>query len=332
MNKLYTLLTAFIFFMMSAHTHAQVTLNNSPYTENFNNLGTAGLPAGFTVKKLATATALGTDTILNASGAAATWGEFAGGFKNFASSTTVTSPVASTTVQAASTDRALGVRQTQKFGDSGAAFVFQISNTVAKKNFQLNFKLQSLDSTSRRITTWTVDYATGANPTSFTPLTTSPSVLTTGGSTVFTNTTVNVDFGSALDNINDVVYIRVVALKNAVPGPGFSGGNRASTGIDDWNLSWQEVGASVSNIIRDENYLSLSGNLTSKLNITFNKAISSSANVQVLSLNGRVVYQKQLPKVFQGQNEDISGLNLSSGVYILKIVSKEGVYSTKLVR
>jgi hypothetical protein len=330
MNKFYTFLTAITIFFIAMGASAQVTLTTSPYTENFDKIGTAGLPTGFTVKKLATATALGTDTVLNPGAAA--WSETTRGFKNFASSNTVTDPVALSATQAASTDRALGVRQASAFGDSGAAFVFQISNTQAKKNLKLNFKLQSLDSTSRRITTWIVDYGIGANPSTFTPVSTIPATLTTGGSMVFSNTSVTADFGSALDNINDVVYIRVVTLVRAIIPAPFSGGNRPSTGIDDWNLSWQEVNASVSNIIRDENYLSLSGNLASKLNITFNKAISSMVNVQVLSLNGRVVYQKQLPRIIQGQNEDITGLNLSSGIYILKIESKEGIYSTKLVR
>jgi len=324
MKKIYAILTVLTAFLMQ--TKAQVTLTTSPYTENFNSLGTAGLPSGFTVKNLATAIALGTDTTLN-SGVTPPWRAFTKGFKNFASSNTVTDPGTDSTTQAASADRALGVRQTGAFGDSGAAFVFQITNTLAKKNLQLNFKLQSLDSSSPRVTVWTVDYGIGTNPTSFTPITTSPAVLNTGGRQVFTNTSVSADFGNALDNINDKVWIRVVTLKRTT-----GSGNRASTAIDDWNLSWQEVNASTSNFITDKNYLSLSGNLASKLNITFNKAIASTVNLQVLSLNGVVVYQKQLPKAIQGLNENIEGLNLSNGIYILKVESKDGIYTTRLMK
>jgi len=325
MNKFYTILTAFLAFLITTEASAQVSLNNSPYSENFNSLSANGIPAGFSVRILATPTFLGKDTILN-TGVTPPWRGVGRGFKNLASANATTDPGPDSTTQAAITDRALGVRQTGTFGDSGAAFVFQIANTTAKKNFQLGFKIQSLDTSSPRTTNWIVDYGIGANPTSFTAVTTSPDIVPTGNK-LYTNTSVTANFGSALDNITDIVWVRILTIKRST-----GAGNRATTAIDDWNLSWQEVNASVSNIIRDENYLSLSGNLASKLNITFNKAISSMVNVQVLSLNGRVVYQKQLPRIIQGQNEDIAGLNLSAGIYILKIESKEGIYSTKLVR
>jgi hypothetical protein len=325
MNKFYTLLTVFTIIIFTTETSAQITLNNSPYSENFNSLSASGIPAGFSVRILATPTFLGKDTILN-TGVTPPWRGIGRGFKNLASANATSDPGPDSTTQAAITDRALGVRQTGTFGDSGAAFVFQIANTVAKKNFQLGFKIQSLDTSSPRTTNWIVDYGVGANPTSFTSVATSPDVLPTGNK-LFSNTSVSASFGTALDNINDVVWVRILTIKRST-----GSGSRATTAIDDWNLSWQELNASVSNIIRDENYLSLSGNLASKLNITFNKAISSVVNLQVLSLNGRVVYQKQISRILQGQNEDVAGLNLSSGVYILKVESKEGIYTTKLVR
>jgi hypothetical protein len=323
MKKFYSIVTFAL--LLITHVNAQVTLSTSPYTENFNNLGTTGLPAGFTVKKLATNTALGTDTSLN-SGVTPPWRGISRGFKNFASATTVTDPGTDSTNQAASLDRALGVRQTGSFGDSGAAFVFQISNTVAKKNFQLNFKLQSLDSSSPRTTLWNVDYGIGANPTTFTQVATTPDSLKTG-SKLFSNTSVTANFGSALDNNPEIVWIRVVTLKRTT-----GSGNRPSTAIDDWNLSWEEVSSSVSNIIKDKNYVSLTGNLGSKLNIQFNKPVASTVNLQVLSVNGSVLYQKQIPRIIQGQNENIEGLNLLSGIYILKIESKEGIYTTRLIK
>ena len=324
MNKFYALLTAFV-LLISSGMNAQVTLNNSPYEENFNSLNTSGIPTGFSVRTLATPTFLGKDTSLN-SGVTPPWRAVGRGFKNFASANATTDPGIDSTTQAAITDRALGVRQTGTFGDSGAAFVFQIANTLAKKNFELNFNLQSLDTSSPRITNWIVDYGIGASPSSFTALTTNPALLSTGNKS-FTNTNVSINFGSALDNINDIVWIRVLTVKRST-----NTGNRASSAIDNWNLSWQQINTSVSNIIREKNYLSISGNLESKLNLVFNKTVASFVNLQILSLNGRVIYQKQLPKVVQGQNEDISGLNLSKGIYILKIESKDGIYSTKLVR
>ena len=186
MNKFYTFFTAVSIFLITRETSAQVTLNNSPYSENFNNLSTSGIPTGFSVRILATPTFLGKDTILN-TGVTPPWRGVGRGFKNLASANATSDPGPDSTTQAAITDRALGVRQTSTFGDSGAAFVFQIANTVAKKNFQLNFKLQSLDTSSPRTTNWIVDYGVGANPTSFTSVATSPDVLPTGNK-LFSNT------------------------------------------------------------------------------------------------------------------------------------------------
>ena len=123
-----------------------------------------------------------------------------------------------------STNRALGVKQTSATGyDPGAAFVFEINNTSGKTNLALNFLLQSLDDGIGRTTTWQVDYAIGDNPTTFIPVTTSPSIITTGPT--FSSTPVTVNFGNALDNQSGKVWIRIVTL-SATTGSG----SRASTG------------------------------------------------------------------------------------------------------
>ena len=92
--------------------------------------------------------------------------------------------------------------------------------------------MQSLDDGIGRTTTWQVDYALGDNPTTFIPVTTSPSTLITDGT--FASTPVTVNFGNALDNQNSKVWIRIVTL-SATTGSG----SRASTGIDDVKISWQ---------------------------------------------------------------------------------------------
>ena len=119
-------------------------------------------------------------------------------------------------------------------GDPGAAFAFLLANTTGKSNLKLEFLLQSLDgvSTAGRTTTWRVDYGIGDDPSNFTSVTTVPSPLTTAFG-VFSTGLVTVDFGNALNNINQKVWIRIVALL-----PTTGGGNRASTGIDDVKISW----------------------------------------------------------------------------------------------
>ena len=206
-----------------------IELTTSPFIVNFDNIA-AGLPTGVFVKTASSSTSIGTDGIF--SGSQASWSNTSSGFKNYASATGLTA-ASDATAQNASTNRAFGVKQTGATGfDPGAAYVFEINNTTGKTNFSLSFLLQSLDDGIGRTTTWQVDYALGDNPNTFIPVATSPSTITTGPT--FGSTAVTVNFGNALDNNNSKVWIRIVTL-SATSG----NGSRASTGIDDVNISWQ---------------------------------------------------------------------------------------------
>lgn len=214
-----------------------LNLTTSPFLLNFDNIA-SGLPQGVFVKVGATATSLGSAdaTLYNGSLATGTaWNQFSLGVKNYASATGLTS-TSDQAAQDASTNRALGFRQTGTAttgGDPGVAFVFQLANTTGKTNLQLSFLLQSLDATATgRTTTWTVDYGIGDSPTSFTALTTVPTPLTTAQGT-FASTPVTVNFGSALNNVNQKVWIRIVAL-NATTGSS----NRPSSAVDNFQLTW----------------------------------------------------------------------------------------------
>ncbi len=204
---------------------AQAMLGTSPYTEHFNGLAT-GLPAGFTVYTAASGT-LG--TVAPFAPARASWNEAGAGFKNFASATgqpaTAAGPDQDTTA-----NRALGVRQADAGGyDPGAAFVFEAANTAGKTDFVLSFRLQSLDVSALRTTSWQVDYALGPSPTAFIPVGTGH---TTGGG-AFTSEAVTVSFGRALDNAAGPVWIRIIAL-TASNRSGF----RPATAVDDFSLGW----------------------------------------------------------------------------------------------
>ncbi|MCC3160297.1 choice-of-anchor J domain-containing protein [Hymenobacter sp. 15J16-1T3B] len=214
------------FASQAAQAQTPVTLASTPYTENFDNLAT-GLPAGFGVYTGATATAPGTAATF--APAKAAWNATAGGFKNVASATGLTA-TSSAADQDASTNRALALRQTGSLGDPGGAFVFQAANTTGKTDFSLSFKLQSLDNSVGRTVNWTVDYATGATPTAFTPLASG-----TGSTTpTFGSNTVTASFGTALDNQTGPVWIRIVALTAST-----GSGSRPTSAIDDFSLSWQ---------------------------------------------------------------------------------------------
>ena len=224
----------------SAHAQTQATLGTNPYVETFDNLATAGLPTGFNLYTGATATSLGTSPtaaqVILTPGTTTGWSNTGGGFKNFASATGLTATATAAT-QTAATNRALGVRQTGSFGDGtsstgvGPAFAFQIDNTTGKTDFELTFKLQSLDNSTAvgRTTAWRVEYGIGATPSAFTQVGTTS---TTGQA--FSNTTLTASFGGALDNQGGPVWIRIIA-----PAVTTGSGNRPSSAIDDFSLAWQ---------------------------------------------------------------------------------------------
>jgi trimeric autotransporter adhesin len=238
MRKLYTAFLSALMFVTCTTATAQVILSGTSYNQNFDNIGTA-LPTGWTVRTSATATALG--NVATPGTAAIDWKNTSGGFKNFASADGLNA-ASTATDQSLSTDRALGVRQTGTAGtggDPGAAFVLQLNNTTGLTGFLMSFKLQSLDNTSTRTTTWRVDYGVGAAPTTFTAVgATSP----TGGST-FSNNTLTIDFASALDNISQPVWIRIVTITGSTGSL-----NRASTGIDDVQLNYSNNGTVTTNV------------------------------------------------------------------------------------
>ena len=204
-----------------------IELSSSPFTINFDELSN-DLPKGVLIKTSASSTSLGTDATFSSS--TSSWSNSSSGFKNYASATGLIASTNSTD-QNNSTNRALGVKQSGTNGfDPGAAVVFEINNTSNKRNLLLNFLLQSLDSVGRT-TNWKVDYALGDNPTSFTSVSTSPSTLITGPT--FSSTPVTINFGTALDNKDEKVWIRIVTL-DATTGSG----SRAASAIDDISIKW----------------------------------------------------------------------------------------------
>ena len=207
-----------------------ITLGTSPYTINFDNIGSA-LPTGVSVSSNATSTSLGSAGAYSTT--KALWTATSAGFKNVASATGLTQG-AGNTEQDNSTNRALAVRQTGTVdigGDPGASFIFLLANTTGKNNLKMEFQLQSLDAASARVTTWVVEYGLGETPTSFTAVTPT-GTMTTGGNT-FSNTAITVNFPAAVSNQSQKVWIRLFAKT-----PTTGGGSRATTAIDDVKFSW----------------------------------------------------------------------------------------------
>ncbi len=314
--KSFLLVYLLLFFFFLNNSQAQVTLSISPYSQNFNSIG-SGLPTEWTVRTGATASTLGTAVTWNT--ATSTWSNTSGNFRNVASANGLTSS-ASTTVQNASADRALAVRQTISFGDPGAAFVLQLNNTSGLGNFSLSFKLQSLGGTSAagRTATWKIDYGTSASPTSFTTIATAPSSLTTVLST-FASTDVTVNFGTALDNINDFVWIRIVDL-SATTGSG----SRPTTGIDDVSLSF--VAGDVTPPSFTSNYPSIANFTASGFDLFTNLNESGKTYFVVLPDGASAPSSSQ---VKNGQNA--SGVSVASGYSgFIDVAAGSTEYSTTL--
>lgn len=269
-------------FSQFNNVSAQVNLTGTAYSENFNNIATA-MPAGWSVDSGATATFLGnniSNTYFFSTPAANTsWSNSTVRFKNVASATAYNFYANGTaSAQLSDTNRALGIRPSGTF-EQRTAFVLAIANTSGMNNFSLSFKLQSLDSTCNRVSTWTIDYGLGTNPTTFTPVATS-TPLTTGGNT-FSNNTVSVNFGNALDNQNGLVYIRIICLTAST-----GSGSRTTTAIDDYHLTWSNGGT---NITLTET--TPTGNnvavATDSLTLKYDQAIASGNGQITLFKNGQ---------------------------------------------
>jgi hypothetical protein len=264
---------------LSLSADAQVNLTGTSYTQNFNSLS-SGLPQGWRVDTGSTASALGNDvsaawlvttpnnTIATTNAASTSWRSTPGRFKNYASGITYPTYAAGTeTLQEADANRALGVRQTGSL-DKGVAFVLQLANTSGLSNFDMSFNLQSLDTSSPRTTTWVVDYGFGAAPTVFTPATVTGTMVT--GNKVYSRNDITVDFGTALNNQTGPVFIRIVALTAST-----GSGNRATTAIDNINLTWTG-GATATNILAT-NYTPTGNNVplaTSQLTVKYDNPIA----------------------------------------------------------
>lgn len=318
---------------LSLAASAQVSLNGTSYTQNFSSLA-SGLPTGWSVYTGATPTMAGTD--VSATKYTATpvrWNTITGGFRNSASANafTLATYSADSATQAAVSDRALAVRQvgatstTFPGSDSGAAFVLKIANTNGLTGFAMNFKLQSLDTSSPRTTTWTVDYGTGATPSAFTNAN-ATGTLTTGNKT-FSNNTINVSFGSALNNQTGPVWIRIAALTTST-----GAGNRPTSGIDDVNLTWTGGATSIASASASSLPVSVLGRATTnRILVGFSAAKNEQYTLAVYDLNGREVARETVTATAGANQVSLAPRAITAGQYILHVSNGSSFGTAKVV-
>jgi hypothetical protein len=213
--------------MFNQSVQAQLTLSGTNYIQDFNAISN-GLPAGWSVRLNAITNGLGTNASFPT--APKTWSSTSGEFGNCAStaanSGTNFTGDESTTIQGNCINRALAIRQTGTFGDPGAAFTLQITDTVGFSNLTFSVNLCVL-STSGRTNVWTIQYATGNSPTNFTTL---------GSYTNATNfgaTTETYSLGPDASGSSSNVWIRIAALSGTT-----GSGSRVTFALDTFSLSW----------------------------------------------------------------------------------------------
>lgn len=203
-------------------------LAGTSYSLDFNSIG-SGLPSGVTVRTGASGSSLGDlQTFIEAT---TSWGTTSGNFRNVASSNgTTLDSAANSTEQSNFANRAIGLRQTNDFGDPGAALTFQIQDTLGFENFtwKIDVGLLSLQS---RTTPLSFQVATGDTPTTFTTL----GVLSPE---TFGLTTQTFNLASSVENSSQTLWLRVAAL-SATTGSG----SRDTIGFDNFVLTYSEATA-----------------------------------------------------------------------------------------
>lgn len=225
MNRFSPGLLVCLIMVAASPARAQTTITASGYSQDFDSLG-AGLPANWTVRTGATGSSLGTDVSGASFAMAATsWATTTGNFRNVASAlNSGAGSTDSTGTQGGYTNRALGVRQTASFGDSGAAFTFNLSTTgVALTGLQFSAQILSSQANS---TTWTLQYGLGTSPTAFTTIGTFSDPGAFGATSIVAS-----GLGTALNNQSSA-WLRVVALTATS-----AGGTRDTFAIDNFQIT-----------------------------------------------------------------------------------------------
>ncbi|HXP48384.1 MAG TPA: T9SS type A sorting domain-containing protein, partial [Bacteroidia bacterium] len=313
------------------------------YSQNFDNLASSGLPTGWSIDTGATATNLGTSGVKSflTNGVAFYDTSFAtgcyycgcgsnvvsGAFKNCASGDNAGIDTSTCTEQTNATNRALGIRQSSKFGDHGASFQLELANTTNISNIAIGFKLQSLDITSGRTATWTVDYGIGATPTAFTAVTPILGAPLVTGNHVYSNDSVVVLLPAAVNNQSTPVWIRISTLS-----PTTGSGNRPTTAIDDFVMEYTNVNAIPTiSAAAKINLKAIGAGTTNSITLGYTVANTGSYTVSLFDITGREVSTKQVELTPGGSNITLGGLTLAPGIYIAKVFNGVSSGTAKVI-
>ena len=103
-------------------------------------------------------------------------------------------------------------------------------------------------------------------------------------------------------------------------------------GVDDIEVA-QDAASSVNNIIRNADYVRIAGNPAgTDFYVQFNQPVAGEVTLQLMDMNGQLLLQRRIVRPVTGQVESVNMQSYPRGTYILSLISKEGRYSTKVMR
>jgi hypothetical protein len=114
-------------------------------------------------------------------------------------------------------------------------------------------------------------------------------------------------------------------------------GNAQSTdewiGVDDIEIE-KDASTSVRNFMLDPTAIRVLSNpaQSSDVFVSFNQILKGQVSLTLFDQSGRILSTRIVSNVLVGQTERVSVENLPSGVYYLQVHSKDGYYSTKILR
>jgi hypothetical protein len=211
----------------------------------------------------------------------------------------------------------------QGSGTADAPNIIIYINSTGVNGIRVKYKIRDLDGTAdNAIQPVALQYRIG-NTGEFINLTNAlVSDATTGPNLAVLETDVNFVLPTECNNKSEL-QLRIIT--------GNAAGNDEWVGIDDIEIL-DDASTNVSNLQLKNEDFRISGMPNGKFNIQLNKSFSSEVSMHILDLSGKLITQKRLVRPVLGQTESFNLENYQSGMYILRIQSKDGLYSTKLMR
>lgn len=197
-------------------------------------------------------------------------------------------------------------------------------NTVGVNFVRVKYKLRDIDGTIDTATQkYALQYKTGTDtvykniPEAFV------ADATSGPEDSSKITNINVVLPTECSN-QEKLELRIITINAA--------GSDEWVGIDDIEI-FNDPTANVSSVSLNKNDFRISNNNSNGIfNVQFLKSFEKEVSLQILDMSGKLIVNNRIKNAITGQVEKVDLSNQLSGVYILRIQTKDGIYSTKLVK